>query len=84
MLSPEATAILDGVIEGFVDNPEIGRFYLLYDITWDTLDSGAGWANNPINIGGYGTDAQIEWGGGGQPVTMNYDLGAGLPEEFAR
>ena len=83
LLSPEATATLEGVVEQLSETPEIGRFFLLYDITWDKLDSDAGWANSPLDIGGHGTQAQIEWGGGGKPVMMNYDLGAGLPEGFA-
>ena len=83
LLTPEATTILNEVVEGLAENPEVGRHYLLYDITWDKLEANVGWANNPVNIGGHGTGAQIEWGGGNQVVTMNYDLGAGLPEGFA-
>lgn len=83
LLSPEASIILDNVVLGLEETPEIGRFFLLYDITWDKLEADAGWANNPLNFGGHGTQSQIEWGGGGLPVTMDWDLGAGLPEGFS-
>ena len=82
LLSPESTAILEGVVEELEESSELGRYYLLYDITWDKLESDAGWSNNPLNFGGHGTGIQIEWGGGNQAVTMTYDLGAGLPEGF--
>ncbi|MGY8660487.1 MAG: hypothetical protein ACKVKH_17870 [Verrucomicrobiales bacterium] len=82
LLSPESTAILEGVVEELEESSELGRYYLLYDITWDKLESDVGWSNNPLNFGGHGTGIQIEWGGGNQAVTMTYDLGAGLPEGF--
>ena len=82
LLSPESTAILEGVVEELEESSELGRYYLLYDITWDKLESDVGWSNNPLNFGGHGTGIQTEWGGGNQAVTMTYDLGAGLPEGF--
>ena len=82
LLSPESTAILEGVVEELEEASELGRYYLLYDITWDKLESDAAWSNNPLNFGGHATGIQIEWAGGNQAVTMTYDLGAGLPEGF--
>ena len=82
LLSPESTAILEGVVAELEESSELGRYYLLYDITWDKLESDAAWSNNPLNFGGHATGIQIEWAGGNQAVTMTYDLGAGLPEGF--
>jgi hypothetical protein len=82
LLSPESTAILEGVVAELEESSEVGRYYLLYDITWDKLESDAAWSNNPLNFGGHATGIQIEWAGGNQAVTMTYDLGAGLPEGF--
>ena len=80
LLSPEATVVLEEVVDGLAETPEIGRFFIMYDITWDKLEADASWANNPMNFSGHGTGHQVEWGGGGRPVLMEYDLGAGLPE----
>ena len=55
LLSPESTAILEGVVEELEESSELGRYYLLYDITWDKLESDVGWSNNPLNFGGHGT-----------------------------
>jgi len=82
LLTPEATAILEGIVAELEESLEVGRYYLLYDITWDKLESDVSWSNNPLNFGGHGAGVQIEWGGGNQAVTLTYDLGAGLPEGF--
>ncbi|MFT7301364.1 MAG: hypothetical protein ACI8UZ_000196 [Akkermansiaceae bacterium] len=82
LLSPESTAILEGAVKELDESSEVGRYYLLYDITWDTLESNVTWTNNPLNIGGHSAGVQVEWGGGNKVVTMTYDLGPGLPEGF--
>ena len=82
LLSPESTAILQGIVEELEESPEVGRYYLLYDITWDKLESDAAWSNSPLNFGGHDTGVQVEWAGGNQAVTLTYDLGSGLPGGF--
>ena len=77
-LSLDVTTLLQSVIE----TEETGRYYLLYDILWDNTDNDAGWANNPLEIGGWMYGDQIEWSGGGQVVTMAYEIGAGTPDGF--
>jgi len=77
-LSLDMTTLLQSVIE----TEETGRYYLLYDILWDNTDNDAGWANNPLEIGGWMYGDQIEWSGGGQVVTMAYEIGAGTPDGF--
>ena len=77
-LSLDVTTLLQSVIE----TEETGRYYLLYDILWDNTDNAAGWANNPLEIGGWMYGDQIEWSGGGQVVTMAYEIGAGTPDGF--
>ncbi|MDP7178718.1 MAG: hypothetical protein QF749_10530, partial [Verrucomicrobiota bacterium] len=37
---------------------------------------------NPLEIGGWMYGDQIEWSGGGQVVTMAYEIGAGTPDGF--
>ena len=74
----DVTTLLQSVIE----SEETGRYYLLYDILWDNTDNDAGWANNPLEIGGWMYGDQIEWSGGGQVVTMAYEIGAGTPDGF--
>jgi hypothetical protein len=51
LLSPESTAISQASLKNW-KNPEVGRYYLLYDITWDKLESDAAWSNSPLNFGG--------------------------------
>ena len=75
-LSLDVTTLLQSVIE----TEETGRYYLLYDILWDNTDNDAGWACNPLEIGGWMYGDQIEWSGGGQVVTMAYEIGAGTPD----
>ena len=77
-LSLDVTTLLQSVIE----TEETGRYYLLYDILWDNTDNDAGWACNPLEIGGWMYGDQIEWSGGGQVVTMAYEIGAGTPDGF--
>ena len=77
-LSLDVTTLLQSVIE----TEETGRYYLLYDILWDNTENDAGWANNPLEIGGWMYGDQIEWSGGGQVVTMAYEIGAGTPDGF--
>ena len=77
-LSLDVTTLLQSVIE----TEETGRYYLLYDILWDNTDNDAGWANNALEIGGWMYGDQIEWSGGGQVVTMAYEIGAGTPDGF--
>ena len=77
-LSLDMTTLLQSVIE----TEETGRYYLLYDILWDNTDNDAGWACNPLEIGGWMYGDQIEWSGGGQVVTMAYEIGAGTPDGF--
>jgi len=77
-LSLDVTTLLQSVIE----TEETGRYYLLYDILWDNTDNDAGWDNNPLEIGGWMYGDQIEWSGGGQVVTMAYEIGAGTPDGF--
>lgn len=78
VLSPEATEILQEVIH----TDELGRYYLAYDITWETLDASVDWANQPLEIGGWQYGDQLEWNGGSAPITMAYELAAGTPEGF--
>ncbi len=78
VLDSDATTALQNVI----DTEETGRYYLMYEITWDSLE-GSGWANQPLEIGGWLHGDQIEWGGGNTAVTMAYELGAGTPEGFS-
>ena len=77
-LSLDVTTLLQSVIE----TEETGRYYLLYDILWDNTDNDAEWACNPLEIGGWMYGDQIEWSGGGQVVTMAYEIGAGTPDGF--
>ena len=56
-LSLDMTTLLQSVIE----TEETGRYYLLYDILWDNTENDAGWANNPLEIGGWMYGDQIEW-----------------------
>ena len=77
-LSLDVTTLLQSVIE----TEETGRYYLLYDILWDNTDNDAGWANYALEIGGWMYGDQIEWSGGGQVVTMAYEIGAGTPDGF--
>lgn len=77
-LSLDVTTLLQSVIE----TEETGRYYLLYDILWDNTDNDAGWANKALEIGGWMYGDRIEWSGGGQVVTMAYEIGAGTPDGF--
>jgi hypothetical protein len=77
-LSLDVTTLLQSVIE----TEETGRYYLLYDILWDNTDNDAGWANNPLEIGGWMYGDQIEWSGGGQVFPMAYENGHATPDGF--
>lgn len=79
VLDLEATAALEEVIE----TEEVGRYYFLYDITWDKKEAAVGWSNNPLELGGSLFGDQIEWGGGNAVITMAYEIAAGTPEGFA-
>lgn len=77
-LDPDATEL----VQEAVLSEDVGRYYLMYDITWDNAEGNAGWANSPMELGGWLYGDQIEWFGGNKVVTMAYELGAGTPEGF--